>query len=71
MPVIFPIPATAWAVLLALGITLAGLGWEYCRRPIFSAPTHWTNNAAYAVMIVGRTVVFVAVLLFVGGQVTA
>lgn len=64
-----PLTATAWTVLFAVGIALAALGTEYRARPIFDAPDHWTNNAAYAVMVTGRAVVFLAVVLSVAGQV--
>lgn len=63
------ITAAAWTILFAFGVALAGLGWEYRRRPVYSAPEHWTNDVAFAVMCAGRAVVFLAVLLFVGGQV--
>lgn len=65
-----PIDATTWTALFAAGVAMAALGYEYRQRPIFSAPQHWTNNAAFAVMCVGRAVVFAAVILHVAGQVT-
>lgn len=65
----FSLTAAAWTALFALGVALAGLGWEYRRRPVFSDPHHWTNDIAYAVMAVGRAITFTAVLLFVAGQV--
>jgi hypothetical protein len=65
-----PIDAAAWTVLFAAGVAMAGLGYEYRQRPIFSTPQHWTNNAAFAVMVTGRAVVFAAVVLHVAGQVT-
>lgn len=66
-----PLTAAAWTVLLASGFILAGLGWEYRRSPVYVEPDHWTNDVAFAVMCVGRAVVFLAVALFVGGQVSA
>lgn len=65
-----PIDAYTWTVFFAIGVAMAGLGYEYRQRPIFSAPQHWTNNAAYAVMCVGRAIVFAAVVLHVSGQVS-
>lgn len=65
-----PLTAMEWTVLFAAGISMAGLGYEYRQRPIFSAPQHWTNNAAFAVMVTGRAVVFAAVVLHVAGQVS-
>lgn len=64
-----PLTPFAWSMLAAAGFLLAGLGYEYRRCPIFAEPTHWTNNAAYAVMCCGRAVVFLAVALAVGGQI--
>jgi len=63
-----PMTLTAWTVLLAVGIALAGLGYEYERRPIYSDPSHWSNAAAYAVKVIGRMVVFLAVALFCIGE---
>lgn len=63
-----PLTGIAWVVLFALGVALAGLGYEYRQRPIFAGP-HWTNDIAYSVMVTGRVVTFAAVALFVGGQV--
>jgi hypothetical protein len=64
----FPLTPESWTVLLAVGLALAGLGWEYRRRPVYQGP-HWTNDVAHAVMVTGRITFFVAVLLFVGGGV--
>lgn len=64
-----PLTATAWTVLLALGVALAGLGWEYRRRPIFAEASHWTNDVAFAVMCCGRAVTVLAVALSVAGQI--
>lgn len=64
-----PLTAAAWTVFFAVGVALAGLGWEYRRRPVYADPEHWTNATAYAVMCAGRVMVFAAVLHFVGGQV--
>ncbi|TPL45334.1 hypothetical protein [Mesorhizobium sp. B2-4-6] len=63
-----PITATAWTVLLALGVALAGLGYEYGRRPIYDDPAHWTNTMAHSAMVIGRLLTLLAVLLFVGGE---
>lgn len=65
-----PLDAYTWTAFFAAGIAMAALGYEYLRRPIFAAPTHWTNHAAFAVMCVGRAVVFAAVVLHVAGQVS-
>lgn len=62
-----PISMTAWTVLLALGVVLAGLGYEYDRRPIFTDPGHWSNSIAYAAMVIGRLLTLLAVLLFCAG----
>ncbi|MBN9074577.1 MAG: hypothetical protein J0H34_23820 [Rhizobiales bacterium] len=59
---------TAWTVLLALGIVLAGLGYEYERRPVYADPAHWSNAVAYAVKVIGRMLVFLAVALFCVGD---
>lgn len=64
-----PLTATAWTVLFILGFALAGLGWEYRQCPVYADPGHWTNETANAVMVTGRAVAFLAVALFVGGQV--
>ena len=71
MSIALPLTASAWTVVLAVGVTLAGLGYEYRRRPVYADPGHWTNDTAYAVMVTGRAVTFLAVALFVGGQVAA
>jgi hypothetical protein len=34
-----PLSMTAWTVLLAVGVALAGLGYEYERRPIYAEPS--------------------------------
>lgn len=65
----FPLTAMEWTVLLTVGIGLAGLGYEYRQRPVFSDPDHWTNNAAYAVMTMGRSIVYAVILLAVGARV--
>lgn len=63
-----PLSTTDWTILLALGVVLAGAGWEYRRRQIFSDRGHWSHSAAYSVMVIGRLLTLLAVLLFVGGE---
>jgi hypothetical protein len=59
---------TAWTVLLAVGVALAGAGYEYERRPVFSDPSHWSNAVAHTVKVIGRMLVFLAVALFCIGE---
>lgn len=63
-----PLSTTAWTCLLAIGVALAGAGYEYDRRPIYSDPGRWTASVAYAVMVIGRMLVFLAVALFCIGE---
>lgn len=63
-----PLTTATWTMLFALGVVLAGAGYEYGRRPIYADPAHWTNSVAYAVMIIGRMITLLAVFLFVAGE---
>lgn len=68
MPIALPLTGAAWCILLAASFALAGLGTEYRRRPVYEDP-HWSNDIATAVMWSGRAGVWLALFLFVGGQV--
>jgi hypothetical protein len=59
---------TAWTVLLSIGVALAGLGYEYERRPVYADPAHWSNAVAHTVKVIGRMLVFLAVILFCIGE---
>jgi uncharacterized membrane protein YccF (DUF307 family) len=68
MPITLPLTGAAWSILLAASFALAGVGTEYLRRPVYEGP-HWSNDIAAAVMWSGRAGVWLALFLFVAGQV--